>query len=286
MVKYRNVRKGRRATTSTKKVIRKALTKSANSKIAKVCKRVIGRMAEVKSSQEYLTYSPVNATGSAADYQVNNIFMVSPNPDINSIDQGTGAQNRTGNVISTKRLIANIGLYPKPYTSTNNINPCPMIVNIWCVSAKEGFVSNVDMSNIFDNQFFQEGNSFYGYTSTWRDTIGTLNKDVLQVHFKRTYKLGHSTQYAAPNAASTVSVNNAQWSNNEYKLNHIIRYDLTKFASKKYVYNDGPSNVFPSNKNLFLIIGYQKADGTAFTSPTTERMLDFYLQVDYEFTDM
>lgn len=267
-----------------KAVVRKALRKSSNKRVAKICKRVISSMAEVKTSQTTYTVSPRNQLDTQANFLLNNVICVSPNIDINPIIQGTDQEKRIGNQIRTKYCKARIVLYPNPYSAQSNVNAKPTIVKFWCVSAKDGYYSPSEMANVFDISMFQEGNTSTGYTSTLVDLISPINKDQLTLHWSRTYKLGHSTMYSSPNASAGTALNEAQWSNNDYKMNHIINFDFTKHMKKTFDYNDNQTT--PNGRNLFLLVGICYADGRPFTSATTELPVGMYYTIDYGFTDM
>lgn len=280
--KYR--RRALRKSSGKKAVVRKALRKSATKRVARVCKRVISSMAEVKTTQTTYTVSPRNQLDTQANFLLNNVIPLSPNNDINPIIQGTNQEQRTGNSITTKYCKGRFVLYPNPYSAINNVNAKPTIVKFWCVSAKDGYMSPSSMSNIFDISMFQEGSTSTGYTSTLVDLISPINKDVLTLHWSRTYKLGHSTVYGNANATTSPGNVEAQWANNDYKMNHIINFDFTKHMKKTFTYND--NTAIPNGKNLFLLVGICYADGRPFSSASTELPVGMYYTIDYGYTDM
>lgn len=271
---------------SKKAVVRKALRKNSQQKVAKVCKRVISNMAEVKSNQTTYITSPRNQLAAVADLPLNNVFMVSPNTDINPITQGTTSESRSGNKIRTKYCKARIIITPNDYDATNNTIPKPVIVKFWCVTPKDGYYSASEMATAFKTSFFQDGNTSQGYSSNLVDLVSTVNKDVFTLHWSKSYKLGYSSMYAVSGTggSGTQPSPYALWQNNDYKMNHIINFDFTKHIQKTFTYNDNA--VTPNGKSTFLIVGLANADGTPFTSAAGQNPVGLWAQFDYGFTDM
>jgi len=273
----RGVRKGK------KTVVRKALRKDSQQKVAKVCKRVISNMAEVKSNQTTYLVSPKNFLAAVGDMPINNVIMVSPNADINPITQGTTSESRSGNKIRTKYCRAKIILTPNDYDATNNQIPKPQMVRFWCVSPKDGYYSSSEMATVFKTTFFQDGNTSAGYNSNLVDLVSKVNSDILTLHWSRTYKIGQAlgsgNGYGPGNG-----VNNSYYSNNDFKMNQILTFDFTKHVQKNYTYNDNSTT--PNGKSTFLIVGLANADGTPFTSAAAQNPIGMWYQIDYGFTDL
>lgn len=276
----RKVRKVPRKRT----VVRKAIRRARKASVARVVKRVLSTQAEVKGINESFGFSPRNSLALVSDLALDNILWCSPNSTTMQISQGSNSQQRIGNKIRTKSCTVKLIMYPKPYSATVNALPKPQIVTVWCCSAKQGYVSNTSMATIFDTTFFQDGSTSSGYLGQLIDNISTVNKDVVQLHWKRTFKLGHSTMYGSPNAGAGDGLNQAQWANNDYKQNIITSFNLTKHMPKNFTFND--NNDTPNNRSVFLIFGIANADGQLFTSDAAQRPVDVYAQVNYSFTDM
>lgn len=283
-MKKSDIKKSSRRPRGRRAVIRRALAKSWKRSVAKVCKRVISRQVEVKSAQLITAVSPKNFLVTNTDYVGNNVFCITPTSGFISILQGDGQSDRTGNQIRTKSCKAKIVLYPKPYDSVVNNNPKPTIVTFWCVSPKSGYMSPATMADTFDVSMWQSGSSFTGYQSQLYDMTIPINKDVLTVHFVRSYKLGHASNYGTTAIQSNASNStNAQYSTNEYKLNHIINFDFTRFLPKTIKFND--NSALSNAKTVYLIVGIANADGTTFSSGTGQQPVDMWMTLDYKYTD-
>lgn len=264
--------RGRRA------IVKRALAKSWKRSVAKVCKRVISKQAEIKNANSSFSIAPHNTLALTSDIATQNILWVSPNSSQLPIIQGVRQDERVGNKIKTKRCKLKVIMYPKPYDATINPTPQPQIVTMWCVSAKIGYTSNTSMATIFDTNFFQDGFTSTGYLSQLIDSISEVNSDAITLHWKRSFKLGHS--YHPQYNTSHVD---AQFSNNDYKMNHIRQFDLTKALKKTYTFDD--TNNTPNDRSTFIIFGVANANGQLFTNGAY-RPVDVYATLDYYYTDM
>lgn len=282
MARRRYAKKARKVPRK-RTVIRKALRSAWKKSVAKVVKGVLSKQVEVKRKNEVYTFAPYNTLATVANIADQNILWISPNGVTMPIVSGTRQDERIGNRIRTHKCKVKVIMYPKPYDSILNPTPQPQVVTIWCVSARIGYASNTSMAQIFDTNFFQDGFTSTGYTSNLIDSISEVNSDAVTLHWKRTYKLGHATHYAQPNQATEPYPSNVQFSNNDYKMNIIREFDLTKALKKTFVFDD--SNNTPNDRSTFLIFGVANANGQNFVN-SGYRPLDVYATVDYHYTDM
>jgi len=273
---------------SKKGVVRSALAKSWKKSVARVVKKTLSSHVEVKSASYVSTVTPVNTLAGSSSMIGTNVIPVSPYWDSTiatdrflRISQGTGEANRVGNVIRTKSCKGKIVIYPKPYNVANNPSDSnrPTLVTFWCVSPKNKFMSPSTAANRFDIGLFDNGNTVDGYRSQLLDLVQPINNDLFTLHFKRTYKLGHATY------DNGIAGDGDQefWTNNDYKMNHIINFDFTKFMPKRIVYQDGDD--IPNCKTLYLFVGIAKADGSSYSS-SSNYPVDMYLNLDFRYTDM
>lgn len=281
MKKFYNKKSSRRP-RSRKAVVRKAIKKDWDKKVSRVVKRVMSRDIEVKQGNTSVAFTPRSTLATITQLSSDNIVWVSPNSTTMSISQGTRQDERIGNKVRTKRCTFKMIMYPKPYNSIINPNPRPQVITVWCCSAKRGYVSPADMATIFDTNFFQDGLTSTGYTSQLLDNVSSINENAVTVYWKRTFKLGHSTHYAQPNQASELYPSNVQYANNDYKMNVIKTFDLTKQMLKTYSFDD--SNNTPNQRCTFLVFGIANADGQLFTSGD-HLPVDVYGHLSYTYTD-
>lgn len=275
-------KKSSRRPRSRKGVIRKALRTGWKKSVAKVVKRVLSRNVEVKEANVSVSFTPRSTLATITQLASDNIVWCSPSASIMPIPQGTRQDERIGNKIRTKRCTFKMIMYPKPYNSIINPNPRPIVVTVWCCSAKKGYASPQDMATIFDTNFFQDGFQSTGYTSQLLDNVTATNDDAVRVYWKRTFKLGHSTHYAQPNQASEPYPSNVQYANNDYKMNVIRSFDITKQMLKTYSFDDSLNT--PNQRTTFLVFGIANADGQLFTSGD-HLPVDVYGHLCYTYTD-
>lgn len=217
-----------------------------------------------------------------------NVFCLTPywDPSVTAdrfiqISQGTGEANRVGNEIRLQSLKGKVVLYPAPYnTGTNPSDSArPTIVTFWCVTPKQKFMSPTLAAQRFDLGLYDDGNAVRGYQSQLLDLVYPINNDMFTVHFKRSYKLGHATT----DNGIVGDGDQEFWTNNDYKMNHILNFNFTKFAPKIIRFQD--STEIGLNKTLYLFVGVAKADGSAYASGSNFPV-DMYLNLTCDFTDM
>jgi hypothetical protein len=77
-------------------------------------------------------------------------------------------------------------------------------------------------------QLFQLGDTATAPTDDNRSSLYSINKDIWDIKYKKTFKIG-SSETSNPNYVS----------NNDYKALQYFRVDLAKWLPKKIKYNDG-----------------------------------------------
>lgn len=292
--------RGRRA------VVKRALAKSWKRSVAKVCKRVISRQAEVKVALSQKSLSPCTIYGNAiagntnpatggsyANFYGYNVIPVTPASTFIDILQGNAQNQRTGNTIKTKSSRMRIVLTCRPYDAGNNPSQSnrPTNVTFMCVSPKLSSAGGSTMCDIFATKIFQNVTSGVspvstssGYTSSLTDNVLPVNTDVVNVHFKRTYKLGHSSY----DNGVTTDPYYEYFGNNDYKMNKIISFDFTRFMPKTIKYDDNSAS--PQSKTVYLLVFLTKPDGTVYTSIPSPQFgpqpIDMWYMHEYKYTDM
>lgn len=258
-------------------VVRKALRTAWKKSVAKVCKKVISRQAEVKSYEYETAISPCTIYGNAlagntqttsANYYGYNVIPIHPASTFIDILQGTAQNQRVGNQITIKGAKMRIVLLPRPYDVTNNPSQSnrPTNVTFMLVSPKLSSAAPATMCDIFANSIFQTVNSgsklstSIGYQSNLYDTVRSVNKDVVTVHWSRTYKLGHDSYNNNLAADDTFEY----WANNDYKMNRIISFDFSKHIPKTIKYNDNSGAA--QCRTLYLLVLLAKPDGTQYSA--------------------
>lgn len=231
--------------------------------IKRYVKRVIHSQIENKSfttEQSETMSAPSNALG----FQAANIVQLTPSNATNSlytIIQGTGQGARVGNVINCRKAVFRAIFYPQSYNVTSNPTPKPLDICIWIFSVKRGLpgYTVLDAWTRFNADFFGNGSGSNGTFNNLYDLVSDTNSDVLQVHYKRIVKLGASS-------AILQTGGSAQFANNDYKYNQMLKINLTKYMPKRITFNDSDNN--STSRQLFLLACPYNADGTTIPSTT------------------
>jgi len=114
------------------------------------------------------------------------------------------------------------------------------------------------------NTFFANGNTSIGFLGTLYDLVTPHNKDVVNVHYQRTFKLGHSSYVGVTGGSSATDPK----SDNDYKLNHKFTLDITKYLPKRMYFNDTDNGT--TSKQVYCVfeaVYYNGSNMTAATSP-------------------
>lgn len=262
-----------------KAVVAKALLKYRRNNVARICKKVISSMAERKVS----VWTSQRSMGSYnfTQFSTENILDINRNV-LSPIAQGVDQAGRIGNKIKTKSCIIRGVLCPYQANSTQSGQWLPpMEVKMWILSYKPNpnSASLTDITTMCGNEIFQLGGINQGMTTTLTDIVAPINSNVVNCYYQRTFKLG--TAQASNNLNS---VNSFQYGNNDFKLNHKFRINLTKYMPKNVNYDDTFSN--PYNRKIFIVFESVYANGISQPANTTTPSVDLWFSVEYKYTDM
>jgi len=192
-----------------------------------------------------------------------------------NIAHGTFQGSKLGNEIRTRKCVMRMVLTINPYELVYNSICKPQIVQIWVGKVKNARPQFPIASDF--QKLFQTGDSSSPPQSSLLDLCTPLNKDYFTIYFSRKYKLGYSQSSQASGSAPS---GNQYYSNNDYKLNHIITMNLTKHCPKLVRFNDG--TLQPTNDGLFMWFQSLNADGSASDTP---RPVNCKACLEYVFED-
>lgn len=251
--------------SSAKKMKMAPAKKTVNSMV----KEAILRLAE-KKEQQYTVNTvilPYNATGWAAT----GLRPITPQVSGINIIGGTGQADRVGNKIRTRKVTLDLQMIPKPYNVTTNPTPQPGEVIVWIVGLKE---SNILPNNLDD--FFQNGNTTTDPNGSMVDIVKTYNTDKWIVYKRVVRKLGFGVY-----GGSGGTIGAQYYNNNDYKMNHTLRIDCTKYCPASVVYDDTGN---PTTKAVFVAIEWVPSDGGQLNASYVPASM--YYNLNYEYTDM
>lgn len=259
--------------------------KSAKGVPAKVVKFVKRSLANATETKRF-TYTEAMTLGgfglTVAQFSQQNMLQLTPSNQTAAdyqIIQGTSQGARIGNSITVMKATLKYALYPTAYNVTSN--PTPKCIDIRCfiVSMKgvpNGQVTKAQLHDILTNTCFANGATSNGMTNNMYDLVQAWNTDVLTVYSDFTLKLGQAGM--SGNTGSSAIMLQA---NNDYKLNHVVKLDITKYLPKKITFNDADTN--STSRQVFLVWAPINFDGT--TIPSTTLVAGGFVTLDLFFKD-
>lgn len=259
----------RKKRSYVKKITKKSYARKASKlHLNKTIRKVVHRMAETKIAN---IDGSVNLGGfDATNWNTTNVIPVSIYPSFLQVTQGSGQGERIGNKLEVSSLKLRMVYTPRPYNVTTNPAPQPQMIKMFLVNGRTSTNYNLRPTVGTMATFFQEGNSFAPPSNNLFDMIEDVNKDSWNIYATKTIKLGCSSYDGTGSLAAS-----QYFQNNDYKLNHLISWDITKHIPKQVTFND--TAIAASSRNLFLVILTANADGSA---PVTTSVLNSVLNYD------
>lgn len=266
----RNFKKSTKVIVRRKVAFKRARMGPTRKTIAKIAQQVVSRNAENKTRQFSTTRNMAVYNGN----QDNNVFPVSPYASFLEIFQGTGQGDRIGNKIKIKSGSITFSLWPYNYNVATNAIPVPQ--NILFILFYDRDNDTQVPTPTFNGDFYQDNGSGTGFTGNLTDLTRWINTDRYRVVYKRHFKLGF-----AQNPASGADPNNAQWSNNDYKLNILnFKVNTTKWLIENVKYDD--NTAIPSTRGLYGMFISVPCNGSTWGSTQIPSTFTYQTRVVYE----
>jgi len=254
--------------TYKKKTYRRKPSKA----IKRMVKIEVARNVENKTREVYFNNVTIYPSNSVS-FQ-NNVITVSPNSASLSIAQGTTQGARIGNQIKTKKLMLKGVFTPLPFDSTTNITQRPTNIKMIVFYDRQA-PSTVPQPL---NNLFQLGNSQVGLVGALTDMLMPYNNDRYRVMASKTFKLGYSGYVGS--SVGTVREDYQYWNNNDYKMNCMYSWDLTKYMPQMVKFND--ASLDPTTRHLYVLTFICPADGTVYGNVVEPLSHSYTLQYVYE----
>lgn len=273
--------KKKRVARKGKKVVRRR-NRRGNKGLVKMVKKIISSNVENKMRQSggVTSLVPTNATG----FQTGAVIPLSPYYEAGlslaqnlDITQGTGVSNRIGNSIKTRSGYLRAVIYPAPYHATFNPTPQPLLVTQWIFKLKSGITdSTSSVVSTMNTNWFKDQNSYTGVFNSLNDVVMKCNPDFVNLLSRRVYKLG----YASDNGTGS-QVANQYHANNDYKLNFVLKQNMTKYLRKQIRYAD--NNAQPLTSTTWCVFTVAYASGQSMPSTHVPAYINW--EYDYQFED-
>lgn len=231
-------------------------------------KTVISKMAEDKV-QNFRTR--INIMGYNNTNWIDSIVPMTPASGGLVITQGLTQSSRIGNSIRLKKLKLAGVLRAQPYNVTTNTDPVPIYVKFLFLTRRDSPMAIYPTVT----DILQFGSTSEAPGTALLNIMRPVNTDEWVVHTTKIFKLGYSS-YTGTSSDAAAQYN----SNNDFKLNHFVNLDLTKYCNKIFKFDDNTSN--PSNRNVVLYPIVYAADNSDFLTNAIPAVFDYTLDITYE----
>lgn len=263
----------RKRTTRPMRKSRKRAKRTPKKALKKTIRQVIARTAEVKQVDLYV-YSDSLTFYTGGSYLPNNCFPLSPYTSYLNLSQGVSQGQRVGNKVRTVSLIMKGSLNALAYDAIYNPKPQPVIVKMWVYYAKASPTTLTPPA--FD--WFQLGGTSAPMTGYLTDLWAPINTDQYTVLKTKIFKIGNSIASGTGNQPGAQS-----YANNDYKLNALFSFNLTKLCPKIVRYNDNTTQ--PSSRILLMAIQCVQADGSLPAS-AAQTPVNLSYMMTYRYSDI
>lgn len=244
----------------------------AQAQTVEITKRVLNNVLETKC--QTIRYADaalyMYSAGNLANFNINNYTKLTPGsaPDM-VIVQGTTQNGRIGNrirpVVGKMRLV----FYPKAFDATITPIPQPYMIRMIMFRIKNQVTSLTTLSTIF----WQSGLTSIPIQGSIEDLTLKPNRDVMTVYKDVTVKCGYSTATGlGPDGTFEY------YSNNDYKLNQIVEYDVSPpHIPAEIVWND--TSTEPASHSTYIIM--IPISPTNSNTYQTAGRINMYYTLDY-----
>lgn len=267
-------RSTRRATKKVVRVVKAKkppVSKEQAKEIRKIAKAEIHREAENNSKQSLMLAQQFYYPAATSFYDSANTIAVSPNTVSLDIQQGTAQGARVGNEIRIRKLMFNSVFVPLEYNGTTNSIPQPHVVKLVLFYMK----GDPTATPAPRTDFFEFNSTSSAITGTLVDMAAPYNKKKYVILAEKIFKLGYSTFTGSGSAPSF-----GNFSNNDFLLNKIIKWDITKYIPKIVKYQDNVA--LPVTRGLWCQVLLSPASGNSGAATTLPVEAQYWLDCEYE----
>lgn len=267
-------------------IVKKAIAKEKKAVFNKAVKKVISKTEEKSHFDNAFTQNILNFNATGTTF-VDSLVQISPANTIVAntipvgIAQGSTAIARRGNMIRLKKAWIRLVMFPLKYNVSTNPNQKPLDIVMYIFKVKgattlaSGKVPLTSATTGFFQSFAGTASSG-GFEGSLNDLNGEVNKDAITLHKRKVFKLGVAIDVGYTGSLATNNI-----ANNDYKYNHIMKFDITKYLHKIYNFNDTQDTLQTATYLFFEAIN---ADGSATTGGYIQA--SYQADIHYEYTDV
>lgn len=188
--------------------------------------------------------------------------------------QGSGAGDRVGNVITTRRLQLKYILWPCKHDQSVNIQPYPKEVIIYIGYLRGSRVTTPASTSFID--LYQDGNTSSSPFSDLWDIMLPVNKDVFHICKTIRHKIGNSVVVDFDGQIKLESFG----ANNDFHLNQTRTLDLSSYLGNKVRFDDATAD---STSGLYMWMTAVNANNEPDYSQSQATVgMSYILTYDYE----
>jgi len=242
-------------------------------KISSAIKSYVKKSLHAEIENKCVQINFGNSFGNVNESPDFNAYPMCPTAGFWTLSAGVGQGARLGNIVRPVKVMLNYILRPLPYDALVTPVPQPSEVQLMLGHLKS---CPTDVPNSLDIQnLFQSGSTVAIPSGSLRDIISVINTDYWVIKKRWTHKIGYASSDGTGSNASS-----QYFANNDFKLNHVKRMDITSMIPKKIVFND--SNASSFSKNLFLMYYAVSASGATYGANTLAANIEFWVDFHYE----
>lgn len=256
---------------STKTYKKKTSYNRPSMAIKKYVKREISSNTENKSIQQYVVNKNVFYPAQGSSYDTDNTVLLGPQTNSLQITQGVSQSGRIGNRIKIKSCKLQGVFYPMPWSDITNPTPKPLEVRL-VLFYNTATPTSVPVPR---TNLFQFGSTTTNIIGDLNDIWAPVNKDTYRVLATKRFKLGISAY-----EGTGVNANAQAFSNNDFKYNYKLNWNITKYLIKNVKYND--NNQDPTTRKLFMQVIASPADGSVGPSGVIPMKYAYLQTMEYE----
>jgi len=262
--------------STKKRVFKKRSFKRKSSRrpsvaVKKMVRREIARNVETKHRQSDILDAPFYYPAQGALYDSANTLAISPSSTNLAIVQGTSDGTRIGNKIKLKKLTFKGIWVANGYSAAANPIPEPMQVKLVLFYDKTAPTAIPAPRS----DYFQFNSTVLPFQGDLTDLLGPANADKYRVLATKTFKLGFQQYFGTGNQP-----NQQQFSNNDFKLNKNIIWDVTKYCVSDIRYNDNSPT--PTTRGLFMQVIVSPAGGQVGSAGVVPCSAQWWTEAAYE----
>nr|UOF82259.1 capsid protein [Cressdnaviricota sp.] len=257
-----------------KLIRRKRAVGKRRSSVSATVKKYVKSQIHKNVENKVMNVAVAGAFGNILQSPTMNVFPMTPYTGYLVISQGVTANARLGNQVTTRRVMLNYCLVPKPYDATTNPLCRPQEVDMFLGYVK---ATPSTLPNATDfNNLFQVGSTSLGPQGELPDLIADINKDYWHISKRWRHKVGYADVTGTGAAAGS-----QYYANNDFKFNVVRKLNITKYCPKTLLFNDSANT--PTSRGLFFF--YQCVSATGAVQPVTTLALDIDYWLTYEYED-